>query len=759
MLCWAVGGGGGSGCGSDPAPGDLDLPAEDGQGQEIEDARQEEGDQTAADWEGEDAPDRSDWPEPEDTAGEVDDPASDQAGDLDGSDHPDGYSPAVEFAIGLPFPERPADPLAGSALESCPVYQDERCEGGQLHRCQLYDTSTEQFVDSPDPLLHRVLLFERWYEGYQAPDGQTCDRYFTQAMDPGTPEEIWGDPARFSRYGGAGDAAIWTGVALNAFILRYLNTGTRADYLRMEQKVRQLLTLFEVTSIPGYLARHHYLLMDPAGPGSHRHIVYFGQEITDPRDHPIDQPAAIDGLPDAYLTGILDAEGRLWTGTPAWHGNPSIDQYTGPMVTFPAAWGLLEDENLRERIAHHMTCYLKRLRRIEIINLQSNPDLRELFQEYFAGGHLQLEPDDFDFSSLDTLVGYVLLSYNRTNAQEYDRSCPDSIQLEPYRIIDAAGSTAELLAQVMELALDLQSGETARSGSIDHFYVPSVRGGDAVHLMHLAAMAYAFTGDPMYRDFLRDELIGALHTVEIAHTMGALVEPHWCRSFYGNHITFSPLWAFINLLDESPLRTEMQLAMHQESWSKLNHNLENAKFNLMYAGVVPPNIATARSEAVVTAILALQQLGGNGPFLDDPRRHYSQPRETVIEALPEGFDLVCPTESQRVLCEQGPTLYGIQIPLDPITHTCRGEAGECLMEDGLCTWAMSSRALPIPLRRFESFLWQRNPFALGNPTDSPGTEQVPGLDLIELYWLARTYGFVTEGQGQVLAWHPIGSCE
>ena len=80
--------------------------------------------------------------------------------------------------------------------------------------------------------------FYRWYELYQAPDGQTCDRVFFESVEPGTPEAIWGDPDLFREFGGAGDAAIWTGVALNAFILRYLSTGTEADYLRMERKVQ-----------------------------------------------------------------------------------------------------------------------------------------------------------------------------------------------------------------------------------------------------------------------------------------------------------------------------------------------------------------------------------------------------------------------------------------------------------------------------------------------------------------------------------------
>ena len=62
----------------------------------------------------------------------------------------------------------------------------------------------------------------------------------------GTQESVWGAPSSFANYAGTGDAAIWSAVALETYAMRYLQTGTEADYQRMETKARQIQTLFEV---------------------------------------------------------------------------------------------------------------------------------------------------------------------------------------------------------------------------------------------------------------------------------------------------------------------------------------------------------------------------------------------------------------------------------------------------------------------------------------------------------------------------------
>ena len=90
----------------------------------------------------------------------------DSAGAADGgADASPDASPLPELPVRAPL-DTPTDPLAGGAVESCAVYQAERCEGGTLQRCAVYDTAAQAFVDAPDPLLRRLLLYERWYDLY-----------------------------------------------------------------------------------------------------------------------------------------------------------------------------------------------------------------------------------------------------------------------------------------------------------------------------------------------------------------------------------------------------------------------------------------------------------------------------------------------------------------------------------------------------------------------------------------------------------------
>ncbi|MCA9299517.1 MAG: hypothetical protein KDA28_10650, partial [Phycisphaerales bacterium] len=395
---------------------------------------------------------------PEDTTDVTPDVVPDAMDDADADADVTMWPEPLEFALNWPIFDAPADPLAGTDVESCPIYEEEICDGGTVRRCDIYDTDTGAFDDDPDAMLRRAYLYDRWYELYASPDGQSAERHFNTPMEPGTPESEWGDPANFASWGGEGDSAIWTGTALNGFILRYLHTGTEADYQRMEEATRVMLHFFDVTRIPGYLARHHYLLVPDGTPNTDEHMYRYSAGDDDQRD--IEDPDTLDFLPDVYGSGL---------GTPRWSGDPSIDQMNGPMVAFPMVYGLLRDETLREQIAYQMTCYLHRLRRIELINLQENEDALAAFQEYFAGGGLNLDPDDIQFDQLDTIVMYVHPQINTANEDRYDRECGDFIQMEPWRVIDAASPL--FIVDVLDLVQDIAREEN-RPNQINHFYIP-----------------------------------------------------------------------------------------------------------------------------------------------------------------------------------------------------------------------------------------------------------------------------------------------
>ena len=665
--------------------------------------------------------------------------------------------PVPALLVHDPGGAKPTDPLAGTDMESCAVFLDEQCTNGVLSECNLYDVKAQKFPSTIDPLVRRVFLFERWYDLYHQPDGQTANRVFTGPTPAGTPEAQWGALDHFAAYDGVGDSAIWTGAALNAYALRYLVTGTEADYERMVTKTTQLLTLFDVTGIPGYLARYHGLIMAPGAPKTDEHIVRYNADFFDDNDHYFD-PANAPGLPDVYRDGIIDGQGKTWDGTPYWHGHPSIDQYSGPMTAFPLVFGLLrdEDQDTKDRITHEMTCYLNRLGRIEIRNLQQNQEALDAVRDFFSRGLLRLDPGDLDLSKLDTVVAYANRSINSTNEDTFDRSCPDAPTLKPYRVLDATSD--DFILDLLTLAKDLQGDKETTPESIDHIYVVSVRGADAMHMIHLAAMAYYFTGREVYRSFLYDELIGNLHALQVANLMSSLRTPRWCRSFYGSHITFSPFWSLLELLDDSPLRTELAKVMDVELEQKDMYNLDNAKFDFMYAGTVPDDIATAKAQAVAEAIWAVETLGGNGGVLDAPRRTYDIDRQWLLAHLPDGNEPICPTEDERAFCEDGFKVFGVRIPGRPITSECTGAPGECQLSDG-CAQAQARDALPMRYRPWTDLLWQRNPFEIGAKYSIQGQEQSPGLDLTEAYWLGRRYGYITSGRNLVLAWRNLGNCQ
>lgn len=670
-----------------------------------------------------------------------------------GEDPPDPRALPVQAMLSAEVP----DPIPATGPKSCPIFQDEQCVGGARQVCDIYDAKAGQFVTNPDPLLKRVFLYDRWFDKYTSPLGLTAERNFDGPMPVDTPESVWGDPAHFDQWHGLGDSAIWTGAALVSDIFRYNATRTEADYKRMEDRTRALMLDFEVTKIPGYLARYHFMQMPADGPQSDQLILHHGDESTLSIDAMPMEDLDLEGLPPEYKQGVLDVQGNRVQGTPYWEGDVSIDQNTGPMLAFPLVYNLLRDEELKAKIVYHMTCYLKRLQRVEVINLKKNPEVSRELYNYFAGAGLNLDEDDIDLRDLDTLVWYVHPGVNRENVDTFDRTCPDRVATTPTRVIDATSD--DFLLDMLTLNTDLSRESRPRENQIDHFYIVNLRGGDASHVMHLAAMAYYFTGEEHYRDFLFDELIGKLGTLEVADTMMAFRNPDWCFKFYGDHITYGTHWQFTQMLGESVLKDRLIDVMEREIWQKAMFNHHNAKADVMYASSVPASIATAHDAAVASVVAQMRDFGGLGDVKDAPRRTYDIGRQWVLDRMPDNITVRCPTEKQRSICEDGVTLFGFELDSATIGYACDGRPGECMLDDGRCANGLASEGLPSSLRAYGDFIWQRSPFQIGDPRSVDGQKQSPSRDLTEPYWIARHYGYITEGQGQVLAWREAGSCE
>ncbi|TNF34806.1 MAG: hypothetical protein EP329_06845 [Deltaproteobacteria bacterium] len=666
---------------------------------------------------------------------------------------PDGIAPTITTPA--------ADPFAAGQRESCPIFEETRCNAGAVERCAVYDTGLHGWAETLDPLLRRVLLYDRYFDLYTSADGQTGERQFDQAMPADTDEAVWGDPAHFAGWAGEGDSAIWTGVALIADTYRYAVTGTEADYARMERRLRTSLTMFDVTGVPGYLARYHFLWAPAGSPQTDQHFVRVGgDETLGRRDHAIEDPTAVPDLPAEYLTGYPDGAGGTFAATPMWNGRPSIDQYSGPTVAYPIVWDLIRDDALKARMAEHMRCYLNRLQRIEIHHLQANETVRELVTSYFAGDALVLDPGDIDLTQTDDVVLFVLRELNETNKATYDRSCPDGPPTTPAVVYDAADE--DFLAQLFGLVGDMQDDDTKpeRAAAITHAYAPSLRGGDAGHLLQIAAAVWRMTGDDRYRAFIEDDLIATIHADEVALTAQAFRLPDWCISFYGDHITYPAFWQLLTALGESPLRRTMLRVMDEELWQKALVSHRSAKFDVMYASLGEDATLAARAQILSDIPDILAGFGGPEGHLDAPRRTYDLRRADVAAAMDTaGLATRCPTEAERERCEAGLTVLGVTVAGEDISHTCDGRAAECTMADGMCTDALAAEGLPVSLREYADFAWQRDPFAIGDPHGLDGTKQSPGRDLAEPYWMARYYGLVSGGAGQVLAWKDTGeSC-
>jgi hypothetical protein len=653
--------------------------------------------------------------------------------------------------------ESPTPAVLPPGMTSCPIYGADQCVNGVAQSCDIYDTEANEFPDVLDPMLERAYLFDRWYDMYNSPVGLTMKRVATEVTPAATPESEWGAADAFSFFRGGSDAAIWTGTALASDTYRYMTTGSEADYERVEKKTRDLLRLFDVTGIPGYLARYHFLMMPDGGPTTDTLIVEHG--VVEDYDHTFSliEDINVEGLPAEYAAGLDDGTGALVSGTPMWKGVPTIDQYSGPWVAFPMVLPLLRDEALKARITEHLTCYLKRLQRLEIINLQDNPDALDALAQYFAGGELQLDPDDIDLLSQDTIVGYYHPGFNALNAADFDRSCPDTMAVEPTRVVDAAAQNFPI--EMVKLALDLDAKGENRPGQIDHFYAVNVRGADAGHLLHMTALAYWMTGEQHYNDFLFNELVDNLRAPEVALTASAFRNPPWCFKFYSDHISYTTHWQFLTMLPPGELKDTMVRVMHEEYWDKAMRNLNNAKFNVLYASTVPESVAgPARQQALDIAIDRIETFGGNGGILNSPRRGYPLDRGFVVDNLPAGTTVRCPTEAERSSCEDGSSFLGVNVEGWDISYACDGRPGECVMDDGDCVEGMASEGLPSPLLPYGGFMWQLNTLQLGSFPVDRTMEQGHGRDFAEPYWLARYHGYISEGGGQLLAWKDEGSC-
>ncbi len=598
-----------------------------------------------------------------------------------------------------------------NGLQSCAVLGDK--QPGQ--RCRVYDTKAQAFA-ATDALTRRVLLYDRWLDLYQTPEGQMAVRNLTIPMAPADPESKWGDDQYLGYWDDWGDSAGFGEELQISASYRYAVTGTDADYQRLEHYVRSAVLQFEASGMDGYLARFHFAGVPAGTPIKNGRAMVVRD---DPRMFDIDS-AKVSEFPSYYSEN---------GAKPSWFGHTSIDAYSGPMGGWPIAYQLIKDPELKQRMARHYSCFLKRLRIFKVINLSQNQPLQNELAKYLSTGILHLDPDDPDLTKLDQVWGFYLPQYNENSAATYPRDCPATLatDADAKEIIDVTQTGWD--GKLLTLFTRMVDGND-QADSMDFAFFPGVRSGDAVMLLSYALAAYRMTGDASFLKW-RDEVLVKQNNAEmVTRTTGAFVPPKPCRNYYRTGNVFTA--HFSRILSEGD---DSKRAFARDVWTrkfggKEVAGLGNPLFAIMDAGLGGKN--TADSTETLAELL---EFGGAPGYLDTPRRNYAV---DWSHNPPPGINASVAPKADVDFCNAPVNVMGVNIPVGDPTDP------NILYAD---------KALRLMDRPPDNWQWEKDPFRVVRIPGDAGRQQYFGLDLIELYWLARYYKLLPDAH-VVLAWGP-----
>ncbi|MGZ6143929.1 MAG: hypothetical protein ACXWLM_11365 [Myxococcales bacterium] len=595
---------------------------------------------------------------------------------------------------------------AALSVESCNTLGE--TSGGRT--CSLYDTQSKSFVDdaAADPLQRRAMLYDRWMDLYNSADRQEAIRNMKDAMAPGDPESKWGDENEINYWDDAGDSAGFGDTLMNSVLFRYIVTGTDADYQRFEGWLRGQVQKFEATGMDGYLARWFYALVPPGTQ------IRNGLAMDTGGDKFVTPAAALPRMP-AWFSG-QDAR---------WSGHTSIDAYSGPMNSWPLAFPLVRDAGLRQRMARHYGCFLKRLRIFKIVNLSKNAQLQSDVARYLTSTVLSLDPDDPDLTKVDQVWGFYLPQFNDVSASSYPSACPDHLATDATAADTIDVTVPGFDGKLLDFILRQAGGDQANS--IDFAYYPSVRAGDAVMLIAYALGAYELTGDPEFLTWRDQVLIGKANAREVGRTIGAFQLPRPCRSYYRTPNVYTAHFMRTLLDGDSSSRDFADLLWTKKFAAKEVAGLRDALFEILYSGAIG-----ARSAGLEQALSDLAGLGGAPGHLDDPRRNYA-----VDLSVNTPADVRIETASQAELdiCSTPVSVLGITIPVDKPDPNVK----------------YANPAPPVMERPPDNWIWEKDPFGAVRTPGDAGHQQYTALDYTEPYWMARYFGFLPDTH-LVLAW-------
>ena len=535
-------------------------------------------------------------------------------------------SRAPTFRQIAPPPETSVLP---AGLDSCAVYQETTCTEGTLQRCDLYDGRAAQWLDEPDPMLAQAYWYDRYYDLYHRMEGQTSDLVFTEPMWPGTPEAVWGAPERFHEYDGFGDGSGWTGTALWAAAARFHSTGTEADYGRMLDQLASMVFLYEANDIPGMLMRSHFAMLEEGAPPPTGHPGKAVTTFIEPCDWHFRYPLTeehLASLPSYYTDGV-EIAGTHYGATPLGMGDASVDMYVrslpGLMLAYDMLGDGLEEQRLRSAIETEVPCTLRRLKKFRIRNLQSNPFFLDAIVSYLGTDRLILEPDDMDFSTLDSIYGYVMEQPNPDHMESFEVPCPDGLptEVDPAYDLDAS-KWIEFFVRFADITQRMQ-----RQGELPIAWIlfVSVRGSDALYLTQWALAAHYFTGEARYLDFL-DEMMAEIDYWPVVDTYGSFWSPKWCARHFGPSLLYPTLWNIQSRVspEHDPVFWNTLAAfIAEESRYKELAQTNDALFGILYDNMVDEVIDPLGHAYALSMANMLREMGQiQVANKNEPRRNY-----------------------------------------------------------------------------------------------------------------------------------------
>ncbi len=663
---------------------------------------------------------------------------------LDSAPGPDD---ATDSAEPRPVLRAYATPPPTSALPpevaSCAVIRETDCVAGELQECALYDGVAGDWATDVPPMTEQAFVCDRYHDLYHEFDGQTVDIDFTQPVPPGTPEAEWSQPEMLEQMNAYGDSSGWTGTAAWAAAARYRVTGTAADYERMLAKLESTAFFYEITDIPGMMARSHFGLLEAGAPKPHglwgkALSPWYADDGVGWHFHYPIGASHLAGLPAHYAAGV-DIDGVHYATTPRWQGDASRDMYVRSLPGILLAYDLLgegeREDRVRGIVRTELPCTLNRLKKGRLSNLQDSPELLEGVTAFLAGANMSTDEGDIDFSTLDEITLYVMEQPNPAHPELFDATCPDGPPTEVDPALDMDVNAADFLPKLLDFVARL---ERTHERPIVWPMIVSVRASDLLYMTQWGLTAHYLTGDERYLDWV-DTLRQETAYEGVLNTYGAFVLPPWCQSHYAPSLSYPTLYNLLARVDrqEHPGFWEMLSTVAvSEGRHKELAGRGDAFFGVLYHRMMDAVTDPSGDAYVAGLVEVLKGYGMNPADKLDPDRNY--PRDWIGDPSVEQVPL---DDASRAICETPVELLG--------TVLDSGGVGD---EE-----PRAATALPLGMRTGGGFLWTGDPWRLRHaPGAGAYRTQFPMVGMTAPYWIGRADGVIDEGAGLALGWRATG---